>query len=266
MKVPPGASRGRGPGEQAFDDRQPVGAAEQRHRRFVVDARPAAGPARSVAARTGGFETIRSARTDSAFGRDPCARNGRGRRRRAVRAFAAATSSALVRDVGGDDPRIRPLRRERDRQASGAGADVDDRRRCPTGRIRSASSTISSVSGRGTSVAGVTAKSSPQNSRFPTIIATGSRRARRAIAVAKPEANPSGAGSRLWLSSRARSQPSTWRASTSASTAAASAVVNPARDQRAAGRRRCARADFMCEAGRSAVAGSFSADAFSFSD
>ena len=127
------------------------------------------------------------------------------------------------------------------------------------GRIRSASSTISSVSGRGTSVADVTAKSRPQNSRVPTIIATGSRRARRAIAVAKPEANPSGAGSRLCASSRARSQPSTCRASTSA-VDGRGAGFEPGRDQLPP-----AFGDVLVQF-HQAVACSFSADAFSFSD
>ena len=46
-------------------------------------------------------------------------------------------------------------------------------------RALSASSTISSVSGRGMSTSGVTAKARPQNSRRPRMYATGSRALRR---------------------------------------------------------------------------------------
>ena len=47
----------------------------------------------------------------------------------------------------------------------------------------SASSTSSSVSGRGSSTSGVTLKSRPQNARRPMIFATGSRAARRATSA-----------------------------------------------------------------------------------
>ena len=96
--------------------------------------------------------------------------------------------------------------------------------------------------------------------------ATGSRLARRAIAASKREPNPSGAGSRLCASSRALSQPSTWRASTSASKAAVSAA-NPA-----ATSRRRPFGDLLVQLHvcrprpPQGVAGSLSADALSFSD
>ena len=95
-------------------------------------------------------------------------------------------------------------------------------------------STSSSDSGRGTSTAGVTSRSSPQNSRRPTMRATGSRRPRRATSASNRSSNPAGAGSRHRARYFARSQPSAWRASTSASNAASRASMPASTSRRAA--------------------------------
>jgi hypothetical protein len=80
------------------------------------------------------------------------------------------------------------------------------------GSSRSAASTTSSVSGLGMSTAALTRKSSPQNSRTPTMYADGSRRSRRAIHSEKRGSRPSGTGDRLLVMMRARSQPRMVRA------------------------------------------------------
>ena len=85
------------------------------------------------------------------------------------------------RDVGGDDPAPGRSARQRDREAAAAGADVDDRRMRGRRRDRRASSTISSVSGRGIRTSGVTAKSRLQNSRMPDDV--GHRLAARAPSI-----------------------------------------------------------------------------------
>ena len=102
-------------------------------------------------------------------------------------ALAARDRQRVRARIGGDHLRTRTLVRQSQRDGAAAGAEVGDARSARSaGRRASASSTSSSVSGRGISVSGVTARSKRQKPRRP--VEVGHRLAGGATAPPAPEA------------------------------------------------------------------------------
>ena len=168
-------SRGRGGNQRAHRRR-----ARPRRRRARSPARsgrrrPAARRDRASAT-YGGFETITS--TGSL---QPASRRAVPKRdaiaRRPARAHCPSRRPARPREISVATTRADGLlERQRDREAAAAGADVDDDGRPtslrvgpPACRQASASSTTSSVSGRGIRTSGVTRNGRPKNSRSPVM-------------------------------------------------------------------------------------------------
>ncbi len=108
--------------------------------------------------------------------------------------------------VGADRKSIRQFGEQREHDRTGTGAEIGDapgaRRAVRSDLLPPASvSTTVSVSGRGTSTAGDSARRKPQNSLTPVMRATGSRASRRAVSASM---RPSSASSRARALSRTR--------------------------------------------------------------
>ena len=123
----------------------------------------------SAASMYGGLETISSTRSTCQRRQPVAVQEAHVGNAQALR-IAPGHRERLVTGIGGDHAGQRPLAGDRQGDGAAAGAQVDARPRLLSGGSRSsASSTSSSVSGRGISVAGVTSSSSDQKPRRPVI-------------------------------------------------------------------------------------------------
>ena len=194
--------RDAGPGQQAgkVRDQAPIGRIAIRatiQRDCVARSRATSG---IRAVRSGGGDVGRIAQDEI----EACRPARRPSRRRGTRRGRQAQRGGIARGQGGgggraihaDAERGGEFGQRREQQAAGAGAEIEHAarrsaaRRMPPAPPRS----VSRNSGRGISVAGETAKSRLQNSRWPRISASGSCATRRAQQAARSACRIDGRG------------------------------------------------------------------------